>query len=115
MDDAPVLALSTAPNADVAARLARALVDRRLAACVNVIDGVRSFYRWQGEVEDEAELQLLIKTRWSHLEGIEELLADEHPYDVPELLVLPIQGGADRYLEWLKASTAPRGAPVPVR
>ena len=98
MHDDALLVLCTAPDEEVAARLARGLVDARLAACVNVIPGLRSFYRWKGAVAEDAELQLLIKTRRARLPALREWIAAHHPYEVPELLALAIEGGGAAYL-----------------
>lgn len=96
-----LVVLCTAPDADTAARLARGLVQARLAACVNVIGGVRSFYQWKGEVQDDAELQLLCKTDRAHLDALMSWVRAEHPYEVPELLALPVVGGSPAYLDWI--------------
>jgi periplasmic divalent cation tolerance protein len=102
-DDEPLLVLCTAPASnDTAPTLARGLVEARLAACVNVIPGLRSFYRWEGTVQDDAEVQLLIKTCRRRLAEVERWLAEHHPYDVPEMLALPIAGGSNAYLSWLR-------------
>jgi len=98
--------LCTAPNGEVGAALARGLVDAQLAACVNLIDGVRSFYRWQGKVEDDAEVQLVIKTRASRLDAVKAWIADHHPYDEPEVLALPVGGGSAGYLGWIGEQVA---------
>jgi periplasmic divalent cation tolerance protein len=106
-DDVPLLVLCTAPaEGEIAADLARALVQKRLAACVNVLPGLRSFYRWEGKVADDAEVQLFIKTRASRFEALERFLSEAHPYDVPEILALPIERGARSYLDWLVEQTA---------
>jgi len=104
-NDALVI-LCTAPDAEVGATLARGLVDERLAACVNLIDGVRSFYRWQGEVEDDREVQLVVKTRRSHLDAVKGWIAEHHPYDEPEVLALPVTGGSEGYLGWIGEQVA---------
>lgn len=104
----PILILCTAPASDDhAPRLARGLVEHRLAACVNLVGGVRSFYRWKGTVEDDAEVQLLIKTEADRLDALEAWLREHHPYDVPELVVLPIERGGADYLAWVTAQTRP--------
>ena len=90
--------LSTAPDAEVAAMLARTLVERRLAACVNVVPAVRSFYRWKGRVHDEAEVLLVAKTDKERLAGLIDALAAAHPYDCPEIVALPIVEGLPAYL-----------------
>jgi periplasmic divalent cation tolerance protein len=95
------VAFSTAPDADTAARIARALVDERLAACVNLVPGVRSIYRWQGALEDAAEVLLVIKTRAERLEALSARLRTLHPYELPELVALPAVGGLDAYLAWV--------------
>ena len=95
--------LCTAPDADVAAKLARGLVEAKLAACVNLIGGLRSFYVWKGELCDEAEVQLVIKTRVERLDALGAWLDANHPYDVPEVLHLQVAGGSQKYLSWLEA------------
>lgn len=104
-DEEALLVLCTAPDSESAAVLARGLVDARLAACVNVIPGLRSFYRWDDEVQDDAEVQLLIKTRRGRMEELQRWLVANHPYDVPEVLALPITGGVAEYLSWLHQET----------
>lgn len=104
---ARVVALSTVGSAEDAERVARALVERRLAACVNVVAGVVSVYRWKGEVCRDEERLLVIKTRADRLEALREALVELHPYEVPELVSLPITGGHAPYLAWLDESVAP--------
>ena len=96
-----LLALSTVASAQDAERIARALVERGLAACVNVVPGVVSVYRWKGQVEREDELLLVIKTRAERFPALREALVGLHPYEVPELIALPIQAGHAPYLAWL--------------
>jgi len=81
--------------------LAQKLVEQRLAACVNIIDGVRSIYRWQGKVCDDAEVLCVAKTRETAISELELFLNDHHPYDVPELITLDITSGSADYLDWL--------------
>jgi periplasmic divalent cation tolerance protein len=105
-DDEPILVLCTAPaEGDTATALASGLVAARLAACVNLVPGLRSFYRWQGEVHDDPEVQLLIKTRRGRFAELERWLGDHHPYDVPEIVALPIERGSRAYLDWLVEQT----------
>jgi len=105
MEDEIILTLCTAPDAETAAKLARGLVEGKLAACVNVVPGLRSFYVWKEELNDEAEVQLLIKTRTSRAKEVEAFLEQHHPYDTPEILFLTIRGGSDKYLDWLRQQT----------
>lgn len=104
MSPRAVLILCTAP-ADAAAALARGLVEARLAACVNVVPGLRSFYRWEGSVADDPEVQLLIKSRSERFDAIAAWLGEHHPYDVPEVLALEIAAGSEAYLSWLHEQT----------
>jgi periplasmic divalent cation tolerance protein len=97
------VAFATAPDAEVAARIARALVEERLVACANLVAGVRSIYRWQGRVEDESEVMLVLKTRADRVDALAERLQALHPYDVPELVVLPVVAGLAPYLDWVRA------------
>jgi periplasmic divalent cation tolerance protein len=99
-----VVVLVTAPSAETAADLARALVEEGLAACGNVVPGLRSIYRWEGKVHDDAEALLLLKTERRLLEALKARLPALHPYQVPELLALPVEGGLAPYLEWIAAS-----------
>jgi periplasmic divalent cation tolerance protein len=105
----PMLVLVTASDADEAARLARALVDERLAACVNIVPGLRSLYRWQGRVEDAPEVLLLVKSVRPRLAAIVARVRALHSYSVPEVVAVPIVGGSEPYLAWLAAETAPEG------
>ena len=100
-----VVAVSTVNKPEDAERIARALVERGLAACVNVVPGVVSIYRWKGQIEREGELLLVIKTRTERIEALREALVSLHPYEVPELIVLPITGGHAPYLAWLDENT----------
>ena len=103
-----ILVMSTCAAEADAERLARALLDARLAACVNVVPGVRSFYRWKGEIESEAEFMLIIKTSRDLFPALLAEIEKLHPYEVPELLALPVLAGAENYLSWLDANL--RGA-----
>jgi periplasmic divalent cation tolerance protein len=101
-----VVALSTVASAEDADTLARALVERRLAACVNVVPGVVSHYRWRDALQRDAEHLLVIKTRAERLEALRAAFAELHPYELPELVALTVAGGSDAYLRWLDAETA---------
>ena len=99
-----VLVLTTVPSND-GERIARTLVDERLAACVNILPAMLSVYRWQGAVEQAEERQLVAKTAIDRVETLTKRLIALHPYDLPEILVLPATGGSDRYLTWVNAET----------
>lgn len=103
----PLLILSTCPDTETAARIAHALVEERLAACVNRVSGVASTYRWQGEVLEDAEVLLLIKTTRERFEALRARLLELHPYDVPELIALDIVGGHTPYLDWIAQEAGP--------
>ena len=109
-----LVVLVTAPSADQAASLGRTLVGERLAACGNVVPGLRSIYRWEGKVQDEPEALLVLKTTRARFAALRERALDLHPYDVPEVLALPVEAGSAAYLEWIARETAtPRGRPAP--
>ncbi len=99
------LNLCTCPDRATAERLAQQLVERRLAACVNILPGITSVYLWQGAVAQEAELLLLIKTASERVEAMQQALAELHPYEVPEIISLPIASGHTPYIEWVRQCT----------
>ena len=99
-----LVALSTVGKPEDAERIARALVERGVAACVNIVPGVVSIYRWKGQVDKDAELLLVIKTTAARYPDLERELKALHPYEVPELLALPIEAGSAAYLAWLRES-----------
>ncbi len=96
------LAITTCPNMEVADTIATALVDERLAACVNILPGACSVYEWRGKVEKEQELVLLIKSRSDRLNALEVRLLELHPYELPELVVVPVVEGLAPYLSWIE-------------
>jgi periplasmic divalent cation tolerance protein len=105
-----VLVLSTAPGAaddDTAERIARTLIDERLAACVNVHAPMVSIYRWKGAVERDSERQLVIKTTRAVLPALERRLSELHPYELPEFIVVPAGGGSAKYLGWVADEVGP--------
>jgi periplasmic divalent cation tolerance protein len=102
-----VVVLSTAGSTEEAERIAAALVDERLAACVNLVPSVTSIYRWQGAVERATEVLMVMKTRRALAKRLVARLQELHSYDVPEAIVLPIDGGARPYLDWVLGETAP--------
>jgi periplasmic divalent cation tolerance protein len=103
-DIAPGIVFCTCPDEACAERLARSLVENSLAACVNVIPGIRSFYRWKGEIQADGEILLVIKTDAEQWTELESFLKREHPYDVPEIVFLPITKGFQPYLDWIAES-----------
>ena len=103
----PLLVLTNLPDAASAETLATALINRRAAACVNVLAPCRSIYRWQGRLETAAEIPLLIKTSVANYPLVEQIVRSQHPYDVPELIAIPITHGLPAYLDWLATETDP--------
>ena len=100
-----VVVLTTTGSEDEAGRIARALVEERLAACVNVVGPIRSIYRWRDAVEDAAEWLLVVKARAADVATLEARIRALHSYEVPEVLALPVYGGAAAYLAWLDEAT----------
>ena len=98
--------LCTAPDEATAERLARGMVENRHAACVNILPAVRSIYAWEGEVKDEGEVLMIIKTTHSHFFVIEHWLEEHHPYDVPELIAIDAEHVAEPYLKWLRTTVS---------
>ncbi len=99
-----VMVWMTAPNAEVAAKIAKALVNESLAACVNIFPQVRSIYRWEDKVEDEAEVSMLAKTTVAGFEPLSARVKALHPYKVPEIIAVPVTHGHAPYLKWLEES-----------
>ena len=102
-----VIVMTTLPSETDAATFAHTLVELRLAACVNLLPGMESIYRWEGEIEQERERQLVIKTSRERVSALWDRVREMHPYDVPEFIVLPIVDGNDAYLRWVGESTRP--------
>jgi periplasmic divalent cation tolerance protein len=98
------IVLCTCADREQAERIADRLIQQHLAACVNILPGVQSIYRWQGAVESAAEVLMLIKTDAAHSNQVQSTIASLHSYEVPEFLILPVSGGSEAYLAWLKAS-----------
>lgn len=107
-DEAPParVALTTVSSFDEGRRLARLLVERRLAACVNLVPNVTSIYRWEGGVEVSSEVLMLIKTTTELLAEVEAAIRELHSYEVPEFITLEVESGSHRYLDWLLDSVA---------
>lgn len=100
-----MLVFCNAPDAGCAERIARELVERRLAACVNILPPCRSIYRWQGQIEEQGEIPLLIKTGAARLAELTDALRMLHPYEVPEIIALPVSAGLPAYLDWVRQET----------
>ncbi len=96
-----VVVLVTAPTAEKAAEIARTVVEERLAACGNVLPGIRSIYRWQGAVHDDAEALLILKAPRKRFQELCDRVVALHPYEVPEVIGLPITGGSEKYIDWI--------------
>lgn len=100
-----LLVLITAPDRKTARDLGKALVDQKIAACVNLVPGLISIYFWEGEVQEDQEMLLLVKTRRELLDDqLIPLVQELHPYDLPEIIGLPIQAGEENYLDWIASS-----------
>ncbi|MBC3765704.1 divalent cation tolerance protein CutA [Neptunicella marina] len=98
------LILCTCPTKEVARAIAHQALQQKLAACINIIDGVESIYLWQGQIEQEKECQMLIKSRRDKSDDLFKLVLSLHPYDVPEWVILPIDSLSVDYQQWLNAS-----------
>ncbi|NOY65392.1 MAG: divalent-cation tolerance protein CutA [Nitrospirae bacterium] len=96
-----IIVLVTAPDEEVAANIAREIVEERLAGCVNITKGVRSIYSWEGRIEDEPEVMMIIKTKDTLFEPLKRRISDLHPYSIPEIISFKIEKGSDEYLKWL--------------
>ena len=103
-----IVVLSTVESAEDAEKIARRLVEDRLAACVSVVPGVRSFYRWKGKIEDSAEWLLVIKSSRDHFEALRIALEKLHSYEVPEAIALSVVDGSRNYLNWMEGELGPR-------
>ena len=100
-----LIVFTNAPDRDVALKIARALIERKLAACVNILAECTSVYRWQGKIETAGEVPLLIKTRAAIYDDVEAAIKSLHPYELPEIIAVPIERGLPEYLEWVNTET----------
>jgi periplasmic divalent cation tolerance protein len=98
--------LNTCPDAASAENIARALLDRKLAACINILPGIKSFYTWKGAYETAEEHLLLVKTSFTVYPAVEQAIRELHPYELPEIIAVPIATGLPDYLTWITQSTA---------
>ena len=104
--DQALLVLANVPDLECAQLVARTLIESRLAACVNLLPAVQSIYRWQGKIEEATEITLLIKTTSQHYDSLQQVIVKLHPYDVPEIIAIPIVAGYAPYLQWIATETA---------
>jgi len=105
MTDSPYrLILCTCPNTQVAEQLATSLVEQRLAACINIVPGLTSIYRWQGKLEKGTEVLLLIKSTREHYSAVESAIRQQHPYELPEIIAVTLDEGSPDYLRWITTS-----------
>ena len=105
MNTEEIVVYITASSQEEAAKIARSLVETKLAACVNIVKNIRSIYTWQGKVEDEAEALMIVKTQKKHFSALSAKVKELHSYSVPEIIALPIIEGSDEYLKWLRDVT----------
>ena len=103
MSSSCLIVLSTVPSTQKAKDIAEKLVQERLCACVNIVDEVQSIFRWQAEIQNDPEVLMILKTTQERYIALEKRIQELHPYDVPEVIALPIAMGAQAYLDWLKA------------
>lgn len=105
--DSICLVLVTAPDSDTAELIANTLLEKELAACVNIFPGLRSLYRWEGKIQEDGEFLMMIKTRSELVQDhLIPMIQKLHPYQVPEIISLPVVGGAESYLNWIVSETA---------
>ncbi len=107
MDNSVLLVITNLPDADSAARVARQLVEAQAAACVNQLAPCISTYRWQGRIEVATEVPLLIKTTPDAYPRLEQLIRSAHPYELPEIIAVPVSAGLPAYLDWVSGETKP--------
>ena len=101
------LVLSTCPTQDVAESIAMMLVENKLAACVNIVPGLTSVYEWQGNIEKSQEYLLLVKTKSTAFPAVESAIMERHPYELPEIISIPLNNGLANYLSWIDDNVAP--------
>lgn len=100
-----IIVFNTCDSAKIANLIAEKLVSNKLAACVNIIKGIESVYQWQGKIEHENEILLIIKTRQSLFSRIEQTIQELHNYELPEIIAVPIEAGESNYLDWIQSAT----------
>lgn len=105
MNDQPIMVYVTAPSRQIATDLAKSAIERRLAACVNVLGEIASVYRWDEKVTEDTEIALIFKTTQGRLETLTQLLRDLHPYECPAIAAFPLTGGNPDFLAWIVTET----------
>jgi periplasmic divalent cation tolerance protein len=105
MTNNPLIVYVTAPNTEDAQKIGRKLVSQKLAACVNILPGMMSIYTWKGEIYEEGEVLMLVKTRAALFDALATAIQAEHPYEVPEIIAVPITDGSADYLNWIDEVT----------
>ena len=100
-----IIVLNTCNSTEIASSIAEMLVTRKLAACVNIVNGIESIYQWQGKIEHEQEKLLIIKTRQSLFSRVQNTIQELHDYELPEIIAVPIQTGEKNYLDWIQSAT----------
>lgn len=112
-DNEALIVFTTVGSEEQAMQIARELVGRRLAACVNIVPGVKSVYRWEGKIWEDEERTLMIKSTRAAFETLREAIRSMHSYDLPEIVALPVEAGDAGYLDWIRGSVDPLGAAAP--
>lgn len=100
-----VIILVTCPNISSAAKISDILLEKRLAACTNTVPGIESRFRWKGKIRKSGEVLMIIKTRKSLIKRVEKAVKESHPYEVPEIIAIPIVSGSPEYLNWINSET----------
>ncbi len=103
-----IIVFCTVPDETVANNISKRLVRENVAACCNIIKNVRSIYSWEGEIQDDSELLLIIKTSIDVYDHMQQIIMEEHPYSIPEIIALPIERGSINYLKWVKENVKKR-------
>jgi periplasmic divalent cation tolerance protein len=101
-----IVVLVTVPDHNIARKVSKAVLTARLAACVNVLPGIQSMYWWEGKIADEQEVLLLIKTTEARFESLSQTIRSAHPYEVPEIVAVPVVRGLPQYIEWIRRETS---------
>ena len=101
MENKPIIVLCTTPDMEYASKIAQSLVEKKLAACCNILPGITSVYTWKGNTEQDNEHLLIIKTKSEKFKTIEDVIKKLHPYEVPEIIALDITAGSENYLKWI--------------